>query len=361
MTRTNKYVGLDVHQATTVIAVQDERGRVVARSVVPTATDALVDFVRGMRGPIRVAFEEGTQAQWLHDLLRPLVAEVVVCNRRGDVQLGNKGDHADAEQLAERLRRGGLRAVYHGSPSNPSRDTLKELARAYQNVLEDRTRTMQRLKAVFRARGIRTPGRTVYHPAARTTWLAHLPQPGARLRAEALYAELEMLEQWRRTIRLALLAEAKRDPAWGVLRTIPFLGPIRVALVLATLQTPWRFRTKRQLWAYAGLAVVTRASAEYDLAEGRPPRRRRPPLTRGLNRNHHPVVKNVLKGAATAAATRPGPLRDFYEGMVQRGMRTELARVTLTRKLAAILLHLWKTGERYDPAHLLSTTHFRTH
>lgn len=348
MTRTTKYVGLDVHQATTVIAVLDEHGRVIARSVVATTADALIDVCRGMRGTVHVVFEEGTQAQWLHDVLVPVVAEVVVCNRRGDGQQGNKGDHADAEQLASRLRWGGLRSVYHGGSSQ----NLKELARSYQTVLVDATRTMQRLKAVFRARGIRTPGRGVYDPAERATWLAELAQPGARLRAEMLYAELETLEQWRRRIRVALLAEAKRDPAWRVLRTIPFLGPIRVAMLLATLQTPWRFRTKRQLWAYAGLAVVTRASAEYELDDGRPMRRRRPPRTRGLNRNHNPLVKNVLKGAATAAATRAGPLHDFYERMVQGGMREELARVTLTRKLAAILLHVWKTGETYDAAHL---------
>ena len=175
-------------------------------------------------------------------MLVPVVTEVVGYNRRGNVQQGNKGDHADAEQLADRLRWGGLRSVYHGSPSG---ETLKELARTYQTVLEDSTRTMQRLKAVFRARGIRTPGQRVHHPAERATWLAQLAQPGARLRAEALYAEFETLTQWRRTIRVALLAEAKRDTAWRVLRTIPFLGPIRVALLLATLQTPWRFRTER--------------------------------------------------------------------------------------------------------------------
>lgn len=354
MKRTTKYVGLDVHQATTVIAVVDERGRLVARSIVATETGALVAFFRGMRGTIRVAFEEGTQAQWLHDVLVPVVPEVLVCNRRGDVQQGNKGDHADAEQLAHRLRWGGLRSVYHGSAS---RETLKELARSYQTVLQDATRTMQRLKAMFRSRGIRTPGQRVYDPDERATWLAQLGQPGAQLRAEQLYAELETLAQWRRTIRVALLAEARRDPAWSALRTIPFLGPIRIAMLLATLQTPWRFRTKRQLWAYAGLAVVTRASAEYQLDDGRPMRRRRLPLTRGLNRNHHPLVKSVLKGAATAAATRAGPLHDFYARMVQNGMREELARVTLTRKLAAILLHVWKTGETYDAAYLnLSST-----
>ena len=61
-----------------------------------------------------------------------------------------------------------------------------------------------------------------------------------------------------------------------MLGTIPYLGPVRIALLLATMQTPWRFRTKRHLWAYAGLAVVTRASAEYLVHEGRPVRRTRP-------------------------------------------------------------------------------------
>jgi len=37
MKQTPKYVGLDVHQATTVTVVQDERGRVIAR---PTRSEA---------------------------------------------------------------------------------------------------------------------------------------------------------------------------------------------------------------------------------------------------------------------------------------------------------------------------------
>jgi hypothetical protein len=51
--------------------------------------------------------------------------------------------------------------------------------------------------------------------------------------------------------------------------SIPFLGPVRVAMRLAHLQTPWRFRTKRNLWAYAGLAVVTHSSADYLIEAGR--------------------------------------------------------------------------------------------
>ena len=75
MKQTTKYVGLDVHQATTVAVIQDDSGRVIARSVVPTGAAAVVEFFRGMRGAIHVAFEEGTQAQWLYDLLRCSCAE----------------------------------------------------------------------------------------------------------------------------------------------------------------------------------------------------------------------------------------------------------------------------------------------
>jgi len=351
--RSTKYVALDVHQATTVTAVREESGRVIARTVLPTEGAAIVGYLRGMRGAVHVTFEEGTQAQWLHDLLVPIVDRVLVCDRRGRSQDGNKSDHVDADELSELLRRGALRAVYHGGAGGgPSRTTLKELARTYQNLVEDSTRVMLRLKALFRARGIKTRGPAVYAAAQRADWLAQLSERGVRFRSTTLYAELEVLQSLRPAAKGALVAEAKRDPAWAVLRTIPFLGPVRVAMLVATLQTPWRFRTKRHLWAYAGLAVVTRTTAEYDVQHGRPVRRRRPPMTRGLNRNHNRVVKDVFKSAATAAATRPGPLQELYHGMLTRGMREELARVTLTRKLAALTLHLWKTGERYDPAKL---------
>ena len=352
MKQTTKYVGLDVHQATTVATVRTDTGRVLVRSVLPTEEGALLGWFGGMRGAVHVALEEGTQAQWLHDLLTPVVDRVLVCDRRGEPHRGNKGDAHDADALSELLRCQRLRAVYHGSPD---RATLRELARAYQNLVDDATRVMLRLKALYRARGIRTPGHAVYQAAQRAEWLGKLPA-GARFRARTLYAELEVLLTLRPQAKRALLAEAKRDPAWTVLRTIPFLGPVRVAMLLATMQTPWRFRTKRNLWAYAGLAVVTRTSAEYDDVNGRPVRRARAPLTRGLNRNHNPVLTEVFKSAATAAATRRGALQEFYHGMLARGMRAELARVTLSRKLAAITLHLWKTGERYEPTRRTMST-----
>src|SRR5690606_13651297 len=116
MKQTTKYVALDVRQATSVASVREDGGRVIARTILPTESSALLEFFGGMRGAIHVAFEEGTQAQWLHDLLVPVVDRVLVCDRRGAPKQGNKGDQVDADQLSELLRRGGLRAVYHAGP-----------------------------------------------------------------------------------------------------------------------------------------------------------------------------------------------------------------------------------------------------
>ncbi|MGH7470643.1 MAG: transposase [Longimicrobiales bacterium] len=354
MKRDTKYVGLDVHQATTVVAVRNESGRLIARTILDTEGEAIVEFFRGLRGSVHVAFEEGTQAQWLHDLLKPHVTRVVVCDRHGEKRKGNKGDRVDPAELAERLRQGALRAVYHG---NAQGVVLKELSRTYLNVVENGTRVMLRLKALFRARGIQAPGERVYGERHRAEWLAKLPDAGVQFRAETLYAELDGLRTLRPKAQKAMLAQARRDPAWKLLRSIPYIGPVRAALLLATMQTPWRFRTKRNLWAYAGLAVVTHATSEFRMVNGRPVRQPRAVQTRGLSQNHNRVLKNVFKSAATAAIVRAGPLRDFYQGMIARGMREELARVTLARKVAAVTLRVWKRGERFDPAKLTVQAH----
>jgi transposase len=175
---------------------------------------------------------------------------------------------------------------------------------------------------------------------------------GARIRAATLLSELDALLALRPAAKATMLVEARRQPAWKVLRSIPFLGDIRVAEILAIARTPFRFRTKRSLWAYVGLAVVTHSSADEEFVGGKVRRRHKRPLTRGLNRNHNPILKAVFKGAANAAVAKTGPFRDFYEASVARGVNDDLAKVTLARKIVSVALRLWKKGELFDPKKL---------
>jgi transposase len=167
---------------------------------------------------------------------------------------------------------------------------------------------------------------------------------------------LELYQQPQLEVRGELLAEAKKHPVWKFLRGIPFLGPIRAALIIALLQTPHRFRTKRQLWSYIGFGIETYSSAEHRCVHGELKRAKKPASIRGLNRNHNHDLKSLFKGAATVAAAKPGPFQEFYERLVAKGIRPEMARLTLARKIAAITLIVWKKGVCFDAKHLKPQT-----
>src|SRR6266446_5744134 len=111
-----KYIGLDVHQATISVSVLDSSGKLVMESILETKAATILQFIHGLRGSLRVTLEEGTCAAWLHDLLKPHVTEVLVCNPRKNalLKVGNKNDRIDAWKLAELLRGGLLSPVYHG-------------------------------------------------------------------------------------------------------------------------------------------------------------------------------------------------------------------------------------------------------
>src|ERR1700730_19422107 len=77
-----KYIGMDVHQATISVAVMDGRGKVIMECILETKAATILEFIRGLHGSLSVPFEEGTSAAWLHDLLKPHVANLVVCDPR---------------------------------------------------------------------------------------------------------------------------------------------------------------------------------------------------------------------------------------------------------------------------------------
>ena len=353
MNRDVKYIGMDVHKETIVIAVLNTRGHQVMESIIETKASSILQFIHGLEGELHVTWEKGTWAAWLYDLLKPHVHQMLVCDPRRNALLkeGNKSDKVDAQKLANLLRTGMLRPVYHGEHGLR---TLRELARSYQTIGKDLIRVMNRVKALYRGWSIPCAGTQVYAPRYRQEWLGKIEHAGVRRRAELLYQQLDGLQAMRRTLHPELLAESRKHKAAKLLRQIPCIGPIRAARLLALMQTPHRFRSKRQLWTYSGLGIETHDSAQYRFVRGELQRAKKPQQIRGLNRNHNHEMKDIFKGAATRASCWVGPLRDFYVALLDKGMKPEMARLTLARKIAAITLTLWKKGGRFDAEHLKS-------
>ena len=250
-----KYIGLDVHKESISIAVINSAGKVVMECVIETKASTILQFIDGLRGDVHLTFEEGTWAGWLYDLLKPHVTELVVCNPRKNALLkeGSKSDRIDARKLAELLYMSKLSSVYHGEHGLRM---LKELSRSYLTITKDLGRVMNRLKALYRGWAIPCAGTQVYAPHHRSEWLAKIHEAGVRRRAELYYQQLDALRLVRQQARKELLAEARKHRATKLLCQIPGIGPLRAAHLVALMQTPHRFRTKRQLWNYSGLGTV---------------------------------------------------------------------------------------------------------
>lgn len=347
----DKYVALDVDSANIVVGVYDRSGQQIMRCFIRTNGKDIRQFFKGLSGSVQVAFEEGTQAAWLYDLIRPLVADVIVCDPRENklLQSGNKADKIDVDKLGRLLRLGELQAVYHGEESIQG---LKHLVGGYENLVSDATRAMNRLKAMFRGRGIGSRGTKVFSNEGRDERLAALNIEGLRARAGYLYKEIDCLLKLRTEARKAMCSEAAKHSAYKVISGVPGIGPVRTAQIIATVGTPHRFRTKRQLWPYCGLAVVTRSSADYEWVGEQVRKRKKPPQTRGLNQNYNRRLKQVFKGAALNAIRTNEQFKQYYQRMIDKGMRPEMAVLTVARKLSAVTLVIWKKGVKFDPERL---------
>jgi transposase len=342
----DRFIGLDTHLSSCTLAIVGPSGKRLRSEVIETSAGELARAVRRVRGTRHLCLEEGTMSDWLHEVLSPHVHELVVIGPQKKKR-GPKSDRLDAFDLANKLRLGDIEhSVFKGH--GPFK-RLRELSRVYQMVNDDVVRVKNRLKSMYRSRGIATGGKEVFRSAHRQDWLKKLP-PQLQAAAQTLHTECELLESLKKEAQKELIEESHRHAISRVLETVPGMGEVRVAQAMAIVVTPQRFRTKRQFWSYSGLGIVMRSSSDYVQEDGRWVRA--PVMvTRGLSPRSNHDLKRIFKGAATTVGTvlPRSPLGQSYAAQLANGTKPNLAKLTLARKIAAIFLAMWKKKEEYDP------------
>jgi hypothetical protein len=73
-----KHIGMNVHQVSISAAVRDDAGELVMECVIETKARTSWNSFKECVGAY-VTFEEGTSAAWLYDLVKPHIAQAVVC------------------------------------------------------------------------------------------------------------------------------------------------------------------------------------------------------------------------------------------------------------------------------------------
>ena len=349
----DRYVGLDVHAASCTAAVVGPSGRHLTSQVLETNARSLIEFLQTLPRPRHVCLEEGTHAAWLHEMLSPHVEELVVTGVARS--RGPKSDRRDAFGLADALRVGTIETrVYKGLGEFKK---LRELSRAYTMLVSDSVRCQNRIKSVYRSRGIATAGKDVYGVSNRSGWLSKLP-PEPRQLVAILYRQLDATKDLVADAGKEMVREARRHAVYRVLTTCPGMGSIRVSQMMPIVITPYRFPSKRSFWAYAGMGIVMRSSSDWVRTDRGAWVRAEVQQTRGLTRRGNRMLKTLFKGAATTIIGRArseDPLFQHYVRLLDGGTKPNLAKLTIARQIASIILSIWRSNEPYDPRRLTHT------
>jgi len=349
----DRYIGLDAHTSSCTVAVIGQSGKRLHSQVVETNAKALIEVIRAVPKDRHLCLEEGSHSNWLYEVLSPHVQEIVVA--LVNESRGPKSDKLDAFGLAEQLRIGAIPTKVYKKRGGFAR--LGYRVKAHTLLVADSVRVQSRIKALFRSRGVAVAGGTVYATSERDEWLLKLPQ-SARSLAELLLLEYAGLEGLRQRAEREMILEARKHDAYRIIQTCPGMGEIRVAQILPVVVTPYRFANKRVFWSYCGLGIVMRSSSDWVRGRDGQWIRAAVQQTRGLNRNFNRVLKSVFKGAATTVIGRAQdePLYRHYASLLNGGTKPNLAKLTIARQIAAIVLALWRSMEVYDPKKLGHTT-----
>lgn len=321
-----KFIGIDVHSRRSACIVLGKTGKILNKVTIKTQESDLINFVRSVKGKKKLAFEEGVMSQWLYLLLKDEVEQIIVCQPHR--KQGPKTDFIDAAEIADLLRVGRLKSVFH---ADTELMTLRTLVSGYLKLIQEITRTKNRYNALYRQVAIATDMSNFYTSQDN---LVLLPDEPRRFVATSLFEQLALLEAHRQEYVNRFEANAYKYKPVRLLTSIPSIGVIRANLIVGILITPYRFPKKYNLFAYSVLTKHNRTS------DGKP---------YGKSKAQGRVVlKEVFKMAALQAIRADNAFRRKYLEMKEAGCSERAARNAIAKTLAATVLGVWKSGKKYD-------------
>jgi transposase len=330
---------MDVHLASTTFCIFDpqqaggERYRTLRCE---TSAVAYRRMLRPYAGRCRVVYEVGTQAQWVAQVLRPLVADLQVANPSRVPWLfrdGRKNDRLDARKLVTLLYLDQVPQVHLPSPDVSS---WRALIQHRRRLVQRRTRVKNQIHAILRSFALRCPHKSVWTRVGQA-WLKSQSFDVARqLMIGQLLSELALLEQKRRAVEQHLDNVASGHAGVALLQTIPGLGPRTAEAIVAFADELGRFRNRKQFSSYFGM-TPTEDSSGAVVRRGR------------ISKRGPSVVRWVLIEATRMAIRYCPAFRKWFERICRgRTDRRKKAVVATGRKILCICFGMLRTGEVFD-------------
>lgn len=341
------YVGLDVSLKTTAICVVGDDGKIAWQGSSDTHPEMIAETVQSWSGKIeRLGLETGSTTPWLARSLKALGLPVVVMDARRAADamkarpvkacpgLDPGTDKADAKALADMLRVGWYSEVFVKSEDS---HRMKALLSARDQLVRNKRTFFGQIRGLLRPFGIRVPSRQgtkKFDAAVREV----------TCQDDILYACVNALLEALASIEMQIAVLDKRVKAmvqaskacWH-LTSVPCIGPITALAFAATIEDPERFSRSRDVGAYLGLTPKRYQSGEKDVAGS-------------ISKQGDVMARHYLYEAANCLLTTwsgQSPLKSWGLALIRR-VGPKKARVAVARKLACLLLRLWKDGTHYS-------------
>ena len=338
-------VGMDLGDTTHAVCVLDEDGNVEERTVILNCSESILKFFERFENAssVRVAMEAGTHSPWVSDLLLEGGFEVLVANARKLRSIwdaDDKTDENDAEQIA-RIARFDPKLLYPIRHRGPDAQAHLAIIRARDVVVRTRTMLICSARGLVKSIGGRLPKCSAESFSKKAC--EHVPPE----LTEAIDPLLSQIAATTTTIRrydrtIERLCEHVY-PETMLLRQIAGVGPVTALAFVLTIENPHRFKKNRSVGPFLGLTPKRDQSGETDK-----------PLSITKAGNGH--MRRLLMNAANYILGPFGPkcdLRSFGERISARGGKVakRRAKTAVARKLAVLMLSLWKSGQDYEPFH----------
>lgn len=341
------YAGLDAHQVYVVAAVVDKQGTLRHEARVPTTapTDLVATLApfHSPKHPLAVVVESCPFWPWLYDLLVPQGMAFHLAHAQqleAIATAARKSDQRDARLLARMLAGGLIPEAY---PKPPAQRERACLVRHRAALVRYRTMLANRIHSQLHAVGLALPRERLLRRATRP-WLTATAWPvfsvEQRRLVQSHWALIRGLTQLIQRLDPAIAAAAAAEPAAVLLATIPGIGPYRSLLLATELLPLTRYASVGKFVGYAGLAPITRGSADTV---------RHGPLPNAANRwVRGALVSTIPTHLRCAPESR---LSQYYARQKAR-LGWQIARVATARQLARTIYHMLATGEcwRETPA-----------
>ncbi len=330
-----KFIGMDVHSASITVGWIDEDGFEIRPFTIPNTVQDLRSFCRAIDRPAKIAIEATRNHAFVHDLIEAEGLEVLVSHPKHTEAIASckkKSDRHDARTLARLLRADLLTESY--VPPLEIR-LLRELVREYIRLTRVSTRARNWIRAILASEGMTCRFSDIFGKGARE-WLACAQMHPDRKRSiERSLALISALSLNLRAVTAEIVARVKGDPDVELLISIPGIGYILGAIIIAEIGDISRFPSGRKLAGYTGLVTTTRESA-------------------GIVRHGHITKEGsanlrwALCMATSHLLRKPGPMKSFYNRLLERHGKKS-ARVACARKLTNYIFAILASRERYDP------------